>query len=161
MGNEYLNASQFPTLPPLSEMPLPLSESNKNDFPAFPSHNSQTEISRSILSRSSTPTTKRNPSYGPGLRASPLSPKRRQSAAIGVASSHGRLFKVLGDFFLLAGRTEDAEVWYSEAITMFKPALDPLWQASALEGLATVLVVNAWASNQGLVRLHNKCCQQV
>lgn len=159
MGNEYLNASPFPTLPSLSEMPLPLSES-KNELPALPSHNSHTDISRSILSRSSTPTIKRNASYGPGLRASPLSPKRRQSTAIGVASSHGRLFKVLGDFFLLAGRTEDAEVWYSEAITMFRPALDPIWQASALEGLATIAVVNAWASNQGLVsiRFHEGIC---
>lgn len=41
----------------------------------------------------------------PGSRA-------KRNSAIGVASSPGRLYKVLGDFFLLAGRTEDASIWY-------------------------------------------------
>jgi len=34
---------------------------------------------------------------------------------------------------------------------MFKGLPDPLWHASVLEGLATVLVLEAWASGAGLV----------
>jgi hypothetical protein len=36
---------------------------------------------------------------------------RKRQSLIGAASSHGRLFRVLGDFFILAGRTEDASIW--------------------------------------------------
>jgi hypothetical protein len=34
-----------------------------------------------------------------------------RKSAVGAASSHGRLFKVLGDLFLISGRTEDATIW--------------------------------------------------
>jgi hypothetical protein len=34
---------------------------------------------------------------------------------------------------------------------MFKPSLDAVWQASALEGLATISVLDAWAAGHGLV----------
>ena len=95
-------------------------------------------------------------------------PRKRQSL-IGAASSHGRLFKVLGDLFTLAGRTEDASVWcvwlsgptcmqhlidnarYTEALALFKASADPLWHASTLEGLATLSLLDAW-SGQGFVR---------
>ena len=40
---------------------------------------------------------------------------------------------------------------YTEAVTLFKPANDPVWYASALEGLATVGLLEA-LSAQGLVR---------
>jgi hypothetical protein len=61
---------------------------------------------------------KRNPSSFAGpptatMRQSSLgvATARKRQSLIGAASSHGRLFKVLGDFFLLAGRAEDASVW--------------------------------------------------
>lgn len=117
LGNEYLNSSLMPTLPPLSEIPSPLDATSKHDsLPPLPSHNSQPEMTRTGLTLASAPPLKRNSSSGPALRQSTLNlpvqvPKKRVSG-IGVASSHGRLFKVLGDFFLLAGRTEDAVVWY-------------------------------------------------
>ena len=34
---------------------------------------------------------------------------------------------------------------------MFKGLPDPLWHASVLEGLATVPILEAWASGAGLV----------
>jgi hypothetical protein len=37
---------------------------------------------------------------------------KKRASAIGAVSSHGRLYKVLGDFFLLAGRTEEAMMWF-------------------------------------------------
>lgn len=39
---------------------------------------------------------------------------------------------------------------YTEAVTLFKTANDPVWYASALEGLATVALLEA--SGQGSVR---------
>lgn len=124
LGNEYLNAALFPTLPPVSEMPKPIENDMplRSSLPPLPSQHSQPELATgSSILRAKTPTTlsvKRNSSIGPGP---PTSPFRQQSLpapgskkkplAIGAVSSHGRLFKVLGDFFLLAGRTMDAAVW--------------------------------------------------
>lgn len=65
---------------------------------------------------------KRNVSSGPAFRQSSLgiqAPKKRLST-IGTSSSHGRLYKVLGDFFLLAGRIEDATIWCVELV-LFLP----------------------------------------
>ncbi len=144
----------------------------------LPSHNSQPELSAGLIRRGTSPMLgpKRNPPTGAGppmplLRQSSLGvpPARKRQSLIGAASSHGRLFKVLGDLFILSGRTEDASVWcvhssrsthmqhliniarYTEAVALFKTANDPVWYASALEGLATVALLEAW-SGQGLVR---------
>ena len=121
LGNEYLNAAMFPTLPPLSDIPKPIDSDTplRSSLPPLPSYNSQPDLpatSATLRARTPTPLSlKRNSSAGPGLPPSPyrhssLPVKKRQNA-IGAASSHGRLFKVLGDFFLLAGRTMDASVW--------------------------------------------------
>lgn len=87
-----------------------------------------------------------------------------------MASSHARLFKVLGDLFLLAGRPEDALVWYAlpfisylghrflaenrytEALLLFKSSPDSAWHAATLEGIATVFIIEAWSVGNGLVR---------
>jgi hypothetical protein len=85
----------------------------------LPSHSSQPELSPGLIRRGTSPMLgpKRNPPVGAGppmpFRQSSLgvpSVRKRQNI-IGAASSHGRLFKLLGDFFILAGRTEDASVW--------------------------------------------------
>jgi hypothetical protein len=84
-------------------------------------HNSQPELSVGLVRRGTSPMLgmKRNPTsvVGPPaaqLRQSSLGvpTSRKRQSLIGAASSHGRLFKVLGDFFTLAGRTEDATVWW-------------------------------------------------
>ena len=113
IGNEYLNSGLFATLPP-SQLPSALDLEQRSESP--PSIHSQPELSTvSNLRKSST--LKRTSSAGPALPSlrqttlsTPASGKKRTSG-IGAASSHGRLFKVLGDIFLLAGRTEDAVVW--------------------------------------------------
>lgn len=124
LGNEYLNATLFPHLPPMSELPKPLENDNhvRSSLPPLPSQHSQPELATSSsLLRAKTPTTlsvKRNSSIGPGppspFRQSslPVPPAKKKPMAIGAVSSHGRLYKVLGDFFLLAGRTMDASIWY-------------------------------------------------
>lgn len=152
-------------------MPTPLDNGGMHDaLPPLSSHNSQPEITPANLSVSRAPL-KRNSSSAPGFRHSTLgvpSAKKRLSG-IGVASSHGRLFKVLADFFLLAGRTEEALVWcvrffhfliqhqmsatrYTEAILLFKLPQDTIWHASAMEGMATLSILEAWSAGHGLVR---------
>ncbi|KAI0670282.1 TRAPP II complex [Trametes maxima] len=158
LGNEYLNATLFPVLPPSSEMPRSLDDEPRRDsLPLLPSHNSQPELAPPALRSKSPLGLKRNSTMGPSgmptrhasLPLSPALPKKRPTT-IGAASSHGRLFKVLADFFLLAGRLEEATIWYTEAIVLFKSPQDAPWHASALEGLATIPVVEAWSSTHGL-----------
>ncbi|KAG1756741.1 TRAPP II complex [Suillus paluster] len=155
VGNEYLNSALFPTLPSPSEMPLSLS----SGILGFPSYSSQPELDSSGLAAPNIPI-KRSSTSGPIIshttsltqRHSTLGPPaaKKRASAVGAVSSHGRLYKVLGDFFLLAGRTEEAMLWYAEAIVLFKTGQDPVWHASALEGMATVFVLDAWSVGQGL-----------
>jgi hypothetical protein len=113
IGNEYLNSGLFATLPP-SQLPSALDLERRSESP--PSTHSHPELPNiSNLRKSST--LKRTSSAGPtlpSLRQSTLSAPasgKKRTSGIGAASSHGRLFKVMGDTFLLAGRTEDAVVW--------------------------------------------------
>jgi hypothetical protein len=111
-GNEHLNSALMPMLPP-PDLAQPVDNGRKRDsLPPLPNHNSQPEMK--VFNFASTPNLKRNSSSASTFRQSTLSvpPTKKRLSSIGVASSHGRLFKVLGDFFLLAGRTEDAAVWY-------------------------------------------------
>ncbi|KAJ7449836.1 TRAPP II complex [Mycena latifolia] len=149
-GNEHLNSALMPMLPP-PDLAQPLDNGRKRDsLPPIPSHNSQPEI-KTAFNLSSAPNLKRN-SSGSVFRQSTLNvpPAKKRLSSIGVASSHGRLFKVLGDFFLLAGRTEDAAVWYNEALLLFRSSSDAVWQAATLEGMATVSIIDAWSAGQGL-----------
>ncbi|KAJ4487929.1 TRAPP II complex [Lentinula aciculospora] len=140
LGNEYLNASLFPSLPLLTDMPP--SMDSKDTLPPLPSHSSQPELSKSALSKVA-PAMKRNSSLG-------VPTVRKRLSAIGAASSHGRLFKVMADCFLLAGRTEDALIWYTEALQLLKSPLDTIWNASALEGMATIPILDSWSAGHGL-----------
>ncbi|KAJ7774579.1 TRAPP II complex [Mycena maculata] len=149
-GNEHLNSALMPMLPP-SDLPQPLDNGRKRDsLPPLPTHSSQPEMKAFNLA--SAASLKRN-SSGSVFRQSTLNvppPPKKRLSSIGVASSHGRLFKVLGDFYLLAGRTEDAAVWYNEALLLFKSSSDTVWQAATLEGMATVSIIDAWSAGQGL-----------
>lgn len=120
LGNEYLNASLFPNLPPSSEMPRSLDDELRRDsLPLLPSHNSQPDLNGQL--RAKTPLGFRRAStMGPGLLPNrhaslPASPNpsaaKKRPTTIGAASSHGRFFKVLADFFLIAGRLEEATIW--------------------------------------------------
>lgn len=151
LGNEYLNGSLLATLPPLSDLPMPL-DNEKSNLASVPPFNSQPDVSRNSLSINSTPPLKRNSSAGPNYRQSTLGvqPQKKRLSTIGTTSSHARLYKMLGDFFLLGGRTEDANIWYTEATQLFKTSQDNAWHAAALEGLATVAIVEAWSAGHGL-----------
>ncbi|KAF9227891.1 hypothetical protein BS17DRAFT_693370 [Gyrodon lividus] len=160
VGNEYLNASLFPILPAAAEMPFALESNSHLLQPSFGSHSSQPDLVSSSLSTPANYGIKRNSSVGPGvLQASSTlqrqptlgpPPVKKRVSAVGTASSHGRLFKVYGDFFLLSGRTQDAKIWYQEALNLFKTGMDPAWQASAIEGMAVISVLDSWAAGQGL-----------
>ncbi|KAF9533009.1 TRAPP II complex [Crepidotus variabilis] len=158
VGNEYLNASLMPLPPPLSELPSPL---NRGDsIPNISSHNSQPEVTRSSFTLGAAPTLKRMstaPSTAPS-RSNTLNvtvPSKKRLSTYGTSSSHGRLYKMLGDFFLLSGRSEDAlicraETRYNEAALVFRSANDPLWYASTCEGMATCSIIEAWSAGHGL-----------
>lgn len=109
-------------MPVLSEMPRQFDDGFQVDsLPPLPSHSSQPEMGVST-GRAQT-NLKRNSSTGHGLsnainssnvRQSTLvvpAAKSKRNSGIGVSSPPGRLFKVLGDFFLLSGRIDDAIVW--------------------------------------------------
>ncbi|KAF8628414.1 hypothetical protein AX15_003936 [Amanita polypyramis BW_CC] len=144
IGNEYLNSSLLPLMPTQSELPSRLSG-------AISSDRDNQDLARSSFMLNAAPPGRRN-SAGSGFRQPTLittAPKKRLST-IGVASSHGRLYKVLGDLFLLVGRVDDASVWYTEALQLLKNSQDFTWHASILEGMVTVSVVEAWTAGQGL-----------
>ncbi|KAF6765224.1 TRAPP II complex [Ephemerocybe angulata] len=156
LGNEYLNSGLMPQLPPLSDLPSPLdgSESSRpNSAISLPSFSSQPEISKPFSLGAAPSTLKRNSTTtGSSYRQSSLmvpAAKKRLST-IGMSSPLGRLYKMFGDFCLLAGRTEDSIKWYTESIQVFKVSQDPIWHASALEGLATTAIIDSWSAGQGL-----------
>jgi hypothetical protein len=121
LGNEYLNATLLPTLPPEGTYSLLDNDTKRDTLPPLPNNNSQPELSVTPAAIA----LKRNSSSGPGLRQTSLnaSAMKRRHAGIGAASPHGRLFKVLGDFFLLAGKTEDAVIWYLAMCLKMNPLI--------------------------------------
>jgi hypothetical protein len=102
-----------------------------------------------------------------------MASSKRNSAALGAGPPNARLSKIIADLYLLAGRLKDATTWYDlfrfmdqrnrindarcryeDAVTQFRSSNnDPVWYAAALEGQATVTVLEAWASADGLVSL--------
>ncbi|KAG9318507.1 TRAPP II complex [Chiua virens] len=149
LGNEYLNATLFPVLPAAAEMPFALEPNSHLFQSSFSIHSSRPELSANDGVMRSSP----GPGVHTGLqRHSTLGPPpvKKRLSTLGTTSSHARLFKVYADFFLLAGRTQDASIWYQEALNLFKTGMDPVWQASAVEGLAIISVLDSWAAGQGL-----------
>jgi len=107
----------MPSLPPLSELPSPIRNSSPDTVAPLLSHNSQPEISRSSFTLNAAPTLRRNASIAPTANRQPaltVQSQKKRLSTIGTSSSPGRLYKMLGDFFLLAGRSEDALIWYVE-----------------------------------------------
>ncbi|KAF8654133.1 hypothetical protein AX16_003664 [Volvariella volvacea WC 439] len=154
VGNEYLNSSLFPTFPPISELSNSFELSQKCvSTPPLQSHNSQPEISKGNSSIPTPAPLKRNVSSGPTFLQSTLSaqqPQKKRLSTMGATSSHARLYKLLADLFLLSGRTEDAMLWYTEALVLFRSSTDCTWHAATLEGMATVTIIDAWAAGHGL-----------
>ena len=122
IGNEYLNAGLMPSLPPLSELPSPLNISRTETVTGLPSHSSQPEISRTSFTLNSAPILRRNVSTAANANrqsALTVQAQKKRISTIGTSSSPGRMYKILGDFFLLAGRSDDALIWYAFACDVF------------------------------------------
>lgn len=119
LGNEHLNASLFPSFPSAADFPIPLVDDEPESLSHLPARNSQPDLSVGLVRRGTSPMLgmKRPPSAvgssAAQLRQSSLGipTSRKRQSLIGAVSSHGRLFRVLGDFFVLAGRMEDASIW--------------------------------------------------
>ncbi|KLO10669.1 Trs120-domain-containing protein [Schizopora paradoxa] len=153
-GNQALNAGMLASMPNfvaarrVAEVNEGLPALNaQHSYPGLsPSSNEPLDVSRIPLKRTST--------TGPG-NALPSSrsslgittAKKRQST-LPPTTSHARLYKVLGDLFLLAGKLMDATIWYNEAVALLKQPNDVLWHASALEGIATANIIEIWTSLQ-------------
>ncbi|KAF8163323.1 TRAPP II complex [Crassisporium funariophilum] len=153
LGNEYLNSSLMPLLPPLSDLHPPLNPLPRDEPPPLSSRNSQPDMSKHSFTLSAAPALKRNASSANSSSRQAnlgIQTQKKRLSTIGTSSSHGRLYKMLGDFFLLSGRTEDAMVWYNEALQLFRSSNDPVWYACTLEGMATAAIVDAWSIGQGL-----------
>lgn len=128
LGNEYLNSTLFPIMPSPSDLPRQLDNGSHFEPANSLPYSSQPELSGTTpqnrlqanpnLRRSFTMASGTNPAGNSNtFRQSTLglpASKSKRNSGIGVASSPGRLFKVLADFFLLSGRTEDATIWCVE-----------------------------------------------
>ncbi|KAJ3920291.1 transport protein Trs120 or TRAPPC9 TRAPP II complex subunit-domain-containing protein [Lentinula edodes] len=118
LGNEYLNASLFPSLSLLTDLPPYLG--SKDALSPLPSHSSQPEIFKSALSKVA-PLMKRNSLLG-------VPTVRKRLSVIGTAS-------------------------YTEALQLLKSPLDSIWNASALDGMVTIPILDAWSVGHGLQTL--------
>ena len=109
-------------------MPRSLDDEPRRDsLPLLPSHNSQPDLNGQLRAKSPLGF-KRASTMSPGLlpptRHTSLPPSpapgnlKKRPTTIGAASSHGRFFKVLADFFLLAGRLEEASIWLVPTATI-------------------------------------------
>lgn len=149
-GLDALSTGLFPTLgiaedpaaPPsgltFGAQGVPLIRANSDpssQFPQYTPTNSRLLASRPASRRQSTMS---------------VTPSTTSSKKKGIAPPTGRFGKMIGDFYLLSGKLGDAAAWYAEAITMFKLPIDHAWHAATLEGLATAMVLEAWAQGDGL-----------
>ena len=115
LGNEYLNSAVLPILPTLSDIPSAIDGTKRDSLPQLSPPNVQQNGSATSLPISTVPSVKRASSVGPVFRQMAVrneKPPRKRLSSIGVTSSHARLYKVLGDLFLLAARPQDATIWY-------------------------------------------------
>src|ERR1700722_10023909 len=123
-------------------MPKPLdNESQHDSLHHLPSHNKQLDSSTGGSYIGKTPPFKRNTSTPSVYRQGSvgMSAPKKRLPGIGAASSYGRFYKVAADFFLLAGRTEDALTLYvnpvcTRHLSRFLSVLvtPTLWHSSSL-----------------------------
>ncbi|THH16357.1 hypothetical protein EW146_g4275 [Bondarzewia mesenterica] len=143
LGNEYLNATMFPFLPSASDMPQPLDDEPEalNTLPPLPSYNSQPELGAGATPWAYSLSISSIDSYGSFCPQKTIKRNWCRFVPWEVIQSSRRLFFCW---------REGLKMPLSEAIALFKLPQDTVWQASALEGLAIVSMLDAWASGQGL-----------
>lgn len=125
IGNDSLNTSLFGDLPGTGDLvpPTEMLDSKTSSQPILSSQQTHTDLANALQTRDLS--LKRSSTLGPGsmpTRNSTLiqSTQKRRASGMGSTASAGRLYKVLGDLFLLAGRTMDASIWYFVSITRFQ-----------------------------------------
>ncbi|KAG8861203.1 hypothetical protein FRB96_003153 [Tulasnella sp. 330] len=105
------------------------------------------------------PTPKRSSTVGQLNRVSMINSRpgtaTKKTVSTGPSSSTGRLSKIMGDLYLLAGRTADAVQWYIESLPMLRGSHDVIWHASAIEGMCVAEVLDAWSTGDGAVSQHS------
>ncbi|KAH8117559.1 Trs120-domain-containing protein [Phellopilus nigrolimitatus] len=161
-GSESLNTGIFARLPDYKNVRTSLDghEGYRSPHNMEALHSFPEILGSSSTFRNNDPSKlplKRASTLGPGIvgannRNSTLlipSTKKRQSG-VSAGTAHARLYKVLGDLFLLAGRIMDASIWYNEAVHHLKQPQDMPWQAAALEGIAVASVIDFCSANHGL-----------
>ncbi|ODV66957.1 Trs120-domain-containing protein [Hyphopichia burtonii NRRL Y-1933] len=95
-----------------------------------------------ILTRAITQAQKRLTSGSSSFKLSFNSSNTSPIASNDIKSKHnGRQAKLLGSFFLLAGKTSDALHYFIDAIINLKKSDDFLWLGSAIEGLGIASVM--------------------
>lgn len=77
------------------------------------------------------------------------SPTSGPTGISSTSSFTGRLKKVQADLWLLSGRLEEAINAYQDAVTALRNVEDNLWLASASEGVATAMLLEAWEARDG------------
>ncbi|KAF8522281.1 TRAPP II complex [Hysterangium stoloniferum] len=158
LGMEILNSTLFPIIPGLSDQSLHEQPGPTRNSQFFSQGGVDSPTTSEPSSRSATPVLRAStfdagrpvPSHNLSLAASVASKSARRQSGITIPQT-GRLFKLLGDLFLLAGRNSDAGVWYTKSASLLNSPHDAVWNASALEGLCTVQVLEAWNAGHGLV----------
>ncbi|KAG8935684.1 hypothetical protein FRC02_006960 [Tulasnella sp. 418] len=151
-----LNAKLFPTLSQLSndEDEANRSYSSGNLLGQHSSARNSADLSlhptngvRPLPKRSSTimAITQPKSSLSP-----PSSVAKKRMSTPGSLTASGRLYKILADLYLLAGRTADAVQWYMEAMPLLKGPQDTIWHASAIEGMCLAEVLDAWSTGESV-----------
>lgn len=138
-----------PSLPPIHTStiaptpPPPPQSAPSNPFRRSTALNSPFTRSSSSASLASTATTNAAAQInGTGIKytTAPLS---------GLAG--GRLFKLLGDMYLLAGMYSDAIKCFEDGAERCRTVGDVLWEAMAREGRAVAGIGEAWEGRDGSV----------
>ncbi|CAO3633171.1 unnamed protein product [Mucor hiemalis] len=138
-------AKRIETLSSL-ESPLPTSMNipSRNNEPV-PQNNRYSQPPISVTPSNSTNMLKRS-SLQPTINTSNNNTFHNLSGTTGETirtkkRTPGRIRKILGDFYLLAGRLPDAVNHYDQAIEMAKMTSDYLWLGSAMEGWVSATVL--------------------
>ncbi|KAG9008552.1 hypothetical protein FRB93_006471 [Tulasnella sp. JGI-2019a] len=99
------------------------------------------------------PQVKRSSTISALNRTSIINPRpgtaTKRATILATSNSTGRLNKIMGDLYLLSGRTADAVQWYIESLPMLRGSQDVVWHASAIEGMCVAEVLDAWSSGDG------------
>ncbi|WVR06234.1 hypothetical protein IAU60_003264 [Kwoniella sp. DSM 27419] len=133
---------------PPSQAPIPTSISPAPPPPPAASSNPfrrSTALTSPFTRTSSAASSSSVPSPAPVL---PSGPTRYTNASLnGVAG--GRLMKLLGDFYLLAGLYGDAIKCYEDGAERCRNVGDVLWEAAARDGRAVAGIGEAWEGRDG------------